>query len=347
MPIEPELAAKIRAMPKIELHRHLEGSVRLNTLVEIAKEHGIEMPEYTVEDLRPFVQMMPHEPRNMQHFLGKFDTLRQFYRSTEVIKRIAREAVIDAAHDQIRYMELRFTPKALSNITHLSFETIVALVTDEAKAAATECEIEVSLIVSVNRHESLEIAEKALDAAINYKDKGVVGFDLAGREAGFPAYPFRQIFKRAKKAGLFVTVHAGEWDGANSVWDAIGNLNADRIGHGIRAYEDPGIVRTLAEREITLEVCPSSNVDTGAVKTLETHPLPLLMRDDLRTTINTDDPLIFNISLSDEMIRAVNCLNLSLDDLKQSILCAAKSAFLPSSERDRLASRFHQWLAAV
>lgn len=335
----------VRALPKIELHRHLEGSVRLSTLVEIAQQYGIEMPEYDIETLRPFVQMMPGEPKTWQNFLAKFPTLRQFYRSPEIIRRIAREAVIDAALDNVKYLELRFTPKALCSVSQCDMYEVVGWVCETALQTAAEYNIEVGLIASMNRHENVEIGKLVLQAALDHRENGIVGLDLAGQEAGYSAIPFRPIFRRAKGEGLGVTVHAGEWEGAQNVWDAVGNLSADRVGHGIRALEDPGIVNILIERGIVLEVCPSSNVDSGVVAGLENHPLPKLFQQGILTTINTDDPLVSNIALTDEMVRAVEHMAFTLDDLKQHILRSAQAAFLPEDRKQALVEKFQNWLA--
>src|SRR5690606_4063243 len=150
--------------------------------------------------------------------------------------------------------------------------SVIEWVCDAAKEAAAEYDIEVGLIVSMNRHESVQFGEQVLEAALYNLDKGVVGIDLAGIELGYPATMFRNIFMEARDAGLGVTIHAGEWDGAQSVWDAVGNLGCHRIGHGIRCLEDPGIMSILAERGTILEVCPSSNVDSGVVDSLGMHP---------------------------------------------------------------------------
>jgi len=320
--------------------------MRLETLVDIAQRYGIEMPEYEVETLRPFVQVMPDEPHSMQHFLGKFAMLRQFYRSADVIERITREIVEDAAEDNVRYMELRFTPKALCNISHCSVPTVVEMVCQTARETAEEHNLEVRLIASMNRHESVKFGERVLRAAVDHKDDGIVGLDLAGIEE-MSALPFREIFRDAKAEGLGITIHAGEWAGASSVWDAVGMLKADRIGHGVRVLEDSAITNVLLEREIVLEVCPSSNVLSGIVPSLSDHPLPDLIKRQLDVTINTDDPIICNINLTDEIYNAVKYMNLSLDDIKRSILRAAKASFLPDSERDALVSQFQTWLAEV
>jgi adenosine deaminase len=342
--VDSRLLATARALPKIELHRHLEGSVRLTTLLDIAREYGIEMPDDDIETLRPFVQVMPGEERSSKHFLSKFAMLRQFFRSNEVVARITREAVEDAAADNVQYMELRFTPMALSNISHTPLDEMVSLVTDTAFETAARCGIQVRLIVNMNRHEPVAIGEKVAQAAVDYRHKGVVAVDLGGNEADFPGTPFRSVFRDARKAGLGVTIHAGEWNGAGSVWDAVGNIGATRVGHGIRALEDPGIVNILVEREVVLEVCPSSNYLSGIVASLDTHPLSVMNQQHLLTTLNTDDPSICNVSLSEEIALAMEHAGLTLDDVKAAILRAARSVFLPAVERDALVRQFQSQL---
>lgn len=335
-----DLYNTMRAMPKIELHRHLEGSVRLSTLVDVAREFGIEMPEYEAETLRPFVQMMPDEPRTWQNFLGKFRTLRQFYLSPAVIRRITAEAVIDAAQDNIKYMELRFTPKALCNITRSSFGDMVRLVCEAGTKAARDRDIDVRFIISMNRHEEVEIGQQVTQAAIDNMGVGVVGLDLAGVEAGNPAAPFADIMQRGRSAGLRVTLHAGEWDGPHSIWEAVSFVGTDRIGHGIRAVEDAGVVEVLRTRQIPLEVCPSSNVDSGVVPDFASHQLPLLWDAGVKVTLNTDDPLVSGITLTDELVRVVENLPLTVDDVKRMMLNASEAAFLPDVERRVLVRRF-------
>ncbi|MFW5708930.1 MAG: adenosine deaminase [Chloroflexota bacterium] len=339
-----ELQQSIRALPKIELHRHLEGSVRLSTLVDIARKYGITMAEYEVDALRPLVQVMPDEPRTWQNFLAKFQTLRQFYLSADVIKRIAYESVVDAADDNVRYMELRFTPKALCAITKSAISDVVRWVCEAVQEATREHDIMVRLIVSMNRHESVQIGEMATRAAIDYMHMGVVGLDLAGIEAGYRAAPFRDIFRLGRDAGLRITLHAGEWAGPESVWDAIGNVGTDRIGHGIRSIEDSGVISVLKEREITLEVCPSSNVDSGVVADLGAHQLSALDAAGVMVTINTDDPMVSGITLSDELERVVRDLSMTIDDVKRLTMNAARAVFLPDSERQALVERFNRML---
>jgi adenosine deaminase len=329
----------IQHLPKVDLHRHLEGSVRLATLVEIARDYEIEMPDYDVELLRPFVQMMPNEVHNAQHFLAKFQTIRQFFRSEAVIRRVTREAIEDAAADQVLYLELRFTPRALTNILQCSYEEVIQWVCEAAQAAAAACGIMVRLIVSMNRHESVQIGAAVVDAALDFRQQGVAAIDLAGNEQEFPAAPFESIFAKAKAAGLGVTIHAGEWAGPENIVEALERLGADRIGHGVRLAEDLQLLEHLVRMRTVLEVCPTSNVHSGVVQDWQQHPLPQLWRAGVHTTINTDDPLVSNVTLSDEMLTAVGVMGLSMDALAGMTRAALDAAFLTASEKELLAAR--------
>ncbi len=337
----------MQALPKVELHRHLEGSIRLSTLVEVAQEYGIEMPEYDIELLRPFVQMMPTEAHNSQHFLAKFMTIRQFFLSEAVIRRMTHEVVEDAALDNVKYFELRFTPRALSNILNCSFEDVLEWVCSEAAATGAQYQIQVRLIVSVNRHESFEIAERTLDAVLAYQSPYIVAFDLAGNEKDYAAEPFRPLFERAKNAGLGVTIHAGEWGSADNIRSAVSALMADRIGHGVRAIEDLHLCDWLMERGTVLEVCPTSNVHSGAVEHWSQHPLGQLYRYGINTTINTDDPLVSDITLTDELVHAIEFMSFSTDDIKRLMVNAAQAAFLAPIERNNLVSQFSSALGVI
>jgi len=328
----------IHALPKVELHRHLEGALRLSTLAEIAQQYAVPVPQ-TVEALRPLVQIMPGDPRTANGFLSKFRVLRQFFRSEAVIRRISREAVADAAADNVVYMELRFTPQALSNLLNVDFATVVAWVCDSVSEASADYNVTARLIVSMNRHESVEIGHRVLEAALTRLGGGVVAIDLAGAEANYAGWPFRSVFQRARAEGLGVTVHAGEWAGPASVQEAVTVLDAERIGHGVRALEDPLVIDLLVAHGATLEVCPSSNVDSGVYPTLEAHPLPDLIDAGVRVTLNTDDPLVSNITLTDELTRALVSLNLALADLRAITFHAARAAFLTEDEKTALLAR--------
>lgn len=343
--LRENLQQVVSLMPKVELHRHLEGALRLSTLVEIGQQHGMEVAN--VDALRPFVQMMPDEPRNPSRFLSKFYTLRQFYRTAEVVQRLVSEVIEDAAADHIHYLELRFTPRALCSMMNCSLVDIVELVCQAGNAAAARCGIEVRYIVSMNRHETIATGERTLEAALANRAQGVVALDLAGDEANYPAAPFRDIFQQARREGLFVTVHAGEWAGAQSVRDALDVLGAHRIGHGLNAVQDERLVDELIERGIALELCPTSNVLSGIVAALPQHPVHDLTVRGVTTTLNTDDPLVCNVTLSQEMLLTAQAFNLSLDDLKRYMLRAARHAFLPIDERQRLVDTLQALYATI
>ncbi len=225
------------------------------------------------------MQVQKSEPSTYQNFLAKFSTLRLFYRSPEVIYRVTREAVEDAAKDNIRYLELRFTPAALSRAERFQLGDVMDWVCESTQKAAHEFGLRVGLIVSVNRHESVELAEQVARLAVARRERGLVGLDLAGNEAEFPARPFAGIFREAQQSGLKLTIHAGEWGGAANVRDAFEIFNADRIGHGVRVVEDASIMALARERGAAFEVCVTSNYQTGVTPASTKHPLMKMLQE--------------------------------------------------------------------
>ncbi|MCZ2127649.1 MAG: adenosine deaminase [Anaerolineales bacterium] len=330
-------------LPKVELHRHLEGSLRLSTMLDIARKHGVTVPA-SLFSLSGLVQVQEKDPLTFSNFLEKFKTLRLFYRTPEVIHRITREAVEDAAKDNVRYLELRFTPVALSRAEGFPLHDVMHWVDSSAREAAKEFGIKVGLIASVNRHESPELAEQVAWLTAERRDDFLVGLDLAGNEAEFSSRPFHEIFQEAKRAGVYITAHAGEWGAAANVRDAIENLGAERIGHGVRVLEDDSIVELAKERGAVFEVCVTSNFQSGVVKQIESHPLPRMIERGLKVTVNTDDPSISRIALSDEFQIAHEKLNVPLETLKQSVLTAAQAAFLSESDKADLVKRLKKEL---
>jgi adenosine deaminase len=339
--VDQELYDQLKALPKIELHRHLEGSLRLSTLVDIAREFGLNLPiaGYRIDDLRPLVQITEEDQPDPVVFLSKFHTLRYFYQSPEVIDRIAYEAVADAAAENIIYMELRFTPIALARGMDFPLPDVANWVVSAVRRAEHDFGIDVRLIVSMNRHESVELGEQFVDIAVRLMDRGVVGVDLAGAEDQYPATPFAPVFRKAREAGLAVTIHAGEWAGPENVLEAIDLLGASRIGHGVNVIQDSKIVQKAREERIAFEVCLTSNYQSGVIHSLSHHPLRDMYQVGLLTTINTDDPSVSAINLTDEYIMATHHLGFTLDDLRQHIVNAAESAFLPEDEREKLIER--------
>ena len=334
-----------QAVPKVELHRHLEGSLRLNTLSELSRSHGLGLPG--TDRLRTMVQVNEEEPYTFQNFLSKFQTLRLFYRSPEIIGRIVREAVADAAADNVRHIEIRFSPVALSRAEGYSFGEVMDWVIEGACQAEKDFGISVSLIVSVNRHESPQLADQVIGLAASRRAGGIVGIDLAGNEPHFSALPFAGIFQDAKKEGMRICVHAGEWGGAENVAEAIKFLGAERIGHGIRVLDDPQTVELARENGTYFEVCVTSNYQSGAVNALGAHPLPRLLAAGLNVTLNTDDPSISRITLSDEYRLVCEEMGISRQTLQELVLAAARGSFLPGAKRWRLEQSLQREFASV
>lgn len=329
-----------RSIPKVDLHRHLEGSLRVKTLEEIAAQYQMVYPN---QRLGALVQIRAGEALTPTNFLAKFKVLRQFYRSPEIIDRLAREAVEDAARDGVVHLEMRFTPAALAQVQGFALAQVMDWVAYSVQEASKKYGITVRLIASVNRHEPLSKAEEVARLAAERIDRGIVGLDLAGDEAAFPARPFAGLFREARESGLYITVHAGEWGGAENVREAIEVLGSDRIGHGVRVMEDPAAVQVAVERQIAFDVCLTSNVQSGVVSSPAAHPLPRMLDSGLSVTLNTDDPSISGITLSEEYILAQEEIGLARHQLERCILTGARSAFLPPVEiavlQDRVQSQ--------
>jgi len=327
----------LRQMPKVDLHRHLEGSLRLSTLTQLAQEYQIILPAYHTEELRPFVQII-NDPPGYRNFLDKFLILRRFYKSPEAIFRLTEEAIADAAADNVCYLELRFSPQALATPNGFALDSVTDWVIAATHKAAAVHDIQVGLIVTLLRHEELATAARVAHIALDRRDKGIVALDLAGDEYHFPPEPFAGIFRDARQEGLGITIHAGEWVGPASVRGAVEALGAERLGHGVRVIEDPSTLALVRERNITLEVCLTSNIQTGVVSDIEHHPLPRLMAAGLRTTINTDDPSVSDIELTKEYEIAIEKLGLDYATLCQQIIRGAEAAFLPPPQKAALVS---------
>jgi adenosine deaminase len=324
-----------RSIPKVDLHRHLEGSLRFSTLRELARSEAMELPP--TAELRSMVQIQAGEPLTFENFLSKFSTLRLFYRSPEIITRITREAIADAAADHVLYLELRFTPVALSKAQGFSLAQVMDWVIEGARQAQAEHSITTRLIASINRHENPALAAQVSYLAAERLNEGIVGLDLAGNEADFPAEPFVEIFKTAKRNGLYLTVHAGEWGSGDNIAQAISRFEADRIGHGIRILESPAAFDLARQENTPLEVCITSNYQSGAVSPTESHPVTRMAELGLNVTLHSDDPGISQITLADEYRLVCEGYKWSLNSLQNRVIAAANAAFLPQPEKENLA----------
>ena len=336
---EMDLRAILQSMPKIDLHRHLEGSLRLETLTSIALEHGVDLPSYDLEKLRPYVQVTEDYQPDFHRFLEKFRLLRRFYKTEQAIDRIAYEAVADAAADNLKYLELRFNPVALAREKGFRYSDVMDWVWGAASRAQAELDIVVRLIVSLTRQEP-ESAEEVVQAAVQRRDRGIVALDLSGDEVSYPIQPFISLFDHARANGLGLIVHAGEAGGPENVREAIELIGPERIGHGVRCIANWDVVRLVRDRGVTLEMCPTSNYQTGVMRLMGHHPLPDFYRLGIKVTLNTDDPSISDTTLSDEYYLAIAGMGLEMADLKTMIMTAVRATFLPPNEKAALEARF-------
>jgi adenosine deaminase len=321
--------------PLVELHRHLDGNVRIETVLDLARRHGLELPAWTVEGLRPHVQITEREP-SLVHFIAKFALLRRVMADYDAVRRIVRENLEDAAQGGIDYIELRFSPYFMGEEHGLDTFGVVDAVCDALEEARGKIPVRAKLIGIISRHYGPETGRIELAAAIRGRERGVVALDLAGDEANFPGELFVRHFQEAREAGLRTIAHAGEAAGAASVRQAVLELGVERIGHGIRAVEDPAVLDLLAERRVPLEVCPTSNLHTSTVPDYRSHPLPALLRRGIACTLNTDDPSISGIDLAHEYRVAAEELGLSPAEIRRMQETALEAAFLTPAERAEL-----------
>src|SRR5436309_8515510 len=323
------------ALPLIDLHRHLDGSVRLETILDLGRRHGIELPAWDVEGLRPHVQVAEPEPGVMA-FIARFRWMTAGLVDLEACRRVAYESVADARQEGIDYVELRFSPWFMAETHGLDPAGVVEAVLDGVSAGARDFGLPTGAIGILSRTYGPEIARRELEALLRHRGR-IVGLDLAGDEAGQPADLFVDHFRRARDSGSRVTVHAGEAAGPESVWKALRELGAVRIGHAVRASEDPALLDYMLERGIGIEANLTSNVQTRTVPGYGSHPLRRWLERRLLATINTDDPGISGIDLPHEYRVAAPAAGLAPEQVRPAQRNALEVAFLSREERDALA----------
>jgi adenosine deaminase len=325
------------SLPLIDLHRHIDGSVRLETILDLGKRHGVKLPGTTVEQLRPHVHVIERQPGVMA-FIGKMLWMTAVLGDADACRRIARENVEDAKQEGIDYIELRFSPWFMAEPHRLDPARVTAAVVEGAKEGAEATGVKVKLIGILSRTYGVEIAAKELAALLTQREH-IIALDLAGDEAKFPPDLFIEHFREGRDVGWRVTVHAGESAGPESVWNAIRLLGAERIGHGVRAMEDPALVDFLREKKIGIEANLTSNVQTSTVSDLASHPLGLMLDCGLLASINTDDPGVSAIDLPHEFEVAAPAAGLSRKQIRQAQVNALETAFLSQEEKDSLKKR--------
>ena len=326
------LYRKMKKFPKVDLHRHLEGSIRVETLLDIAVKEKVELPTYDLEKLRRLVQVYD-DPPDFFNFLNKFNLLRGFYPNRESIERIAYEAIEDAAQDNVKYLELRYSPTHFSSMQRFPEEKVIQWIQGAIDQAMKDYEIIVIPVLTISRNYGVKLAEHTVNLAVNYAHEFFFGLDLAGDELNFSPHPMAHLFERAKKAGMGLTLHAGEVNGPENVIEAVEIFGCNRIGHGIQAVKSEYAMKMLAEKQILLEICPTSNLHTGAVSSLASHPLKRFYDQGIPVSLNTDDPIVSNITLTDEYVNAITKMGVTEEDLKKFNLTALEHSFHPDKKK--------------
>lgn len=331
----PVTEALIRALPKTDLHCHLDGSMRLSTILELARQQGVRLPAEDEAGLARAIHM-GELCGSLEEYLVAFDVTLSVLQTADAIERAAYELAIDAWNEGVRYIEVRYSP-ILHQRQGLKLTQIVDAVLDGLRAAKREVGIESGVIICGIRNMDPQLSLRLAELAVAYKNHGVRGFDLAGAENEYPAKKHRAAFALVLENNVNCTCHAGEAYGPQSIAQAIHTCGAHRIGHGVRLREDGDLLNYVNDHRLPLECCPSSNVQTGAVKSLEEHPLKFYLDYGLRVTVNTDNRLITDTTVTRELLLAHQRCGLSLDDLITCVINGWKSAFLPfRAKQDRL-----------
>ncbi|ORW33755.1 adenosine deaminase [Mycobacterium paraense] len=337
---------QIKKAPKALLHDHLDGGLRPSTVIDIAAETGYDgLPATDVDELAKWFRTRSHSG-SLERYLEPFSHTVAVMQTPDALYRVAYECVEDLAADAVVYAEVRFAPE-LHIDRGLSFDEIVDAVLQGFTAGETACAaagrpIKVRLLVTAMRHAA--VSREIAELAIRFRDKGVVGFDIAGAEAGNPPTRHLDAFEYMRDHNARFTIHAGEAFGLPSIHEAIAFCGADRLGHGVRIVDDIEVLEgggvrlgqqasILRDKRIPLELCPSSNVQTGAVKSIAEHPFDLLARTRFRVTVNTDNRLMSDTTMSLEMYRLVEAFGYGWSDLERFTINAMKSAFIPFDER--------------
>jgi adenosine deaminase len=340
-PITSEL---IRRLPKAELHCHLDGSLRSETLLELAREYKQPIPRDDADALREFMRV--DDAQSLEDYLAKFDVTLAVLQTAEALERAAYELAIDAGRDGVRYIEVRFAP-VLNIRGGLSLGEAVEAPLRGLDRAARDGGAVGRVIICGLRHLSPDVSLELARLAVAYSSRGVVGFDLAGGELGNPASPHAAAFEFAQAHDLACTCHAGEGADASSVREAIHRCGAHRIGHATRLIEDESLTQYVNDHRIPLEICLTSNVQTRAVVSYEAHPLRRYFDRGLNVVLNTDNRLMSGTTLTDEYLHAARSLDFTFDELTRVARNGFESAFLPWEERSKLLADFDAELARL
>lgn len=334
----------LHRLPKAELHCHLDGSLRPETLLDLGREFDRPMPAPDAESLREY--MTVDDARNLEDYLERFAITLSVMQTEPALERIAYELAEDAARDGVRYIEVRYAP-VLNVREGLSLEQAVEAPLRGLARAEAEHGIKGRVIVTAIRDMAPSVSQELAELAVAYRHRGVVGFDLAGGEAGNPAKAHRSAFEYARCHDLACTCHAGEGDGADSVRQAVHVCGAHRIGHATRLIEDTSLTDYCNDHRIALEICLTSNVQTRAADSYASHPFREYYDRGLNVVLNTDNRLMSGVTLTDEYVHAAEALDFGFDELARVALNGFESCFLPYEERMQLVAEAQREITAL
>jgi len=323
----------LERLPKTDLHVHLDGSVRPETLVELAKEYGKELPTYDPEELADYMHVK--DARDLVDYLSRFDVTLSVMQTPESLERIAYELAEDAARENVVYMEVRYSP-ILHTREGMPLTEVVDAPLRGLARAREDFGIRTALIICGIRNMSPETSRDLADLTVAYKNRGVVAFDLAGAEYNYPAKKHKDAFYTVINANMAATIHAGEAYGPESIHQALHYCKANRIGHGTRLFEDPDLMQYVNDFRIPLEINLTSNVQTKAVPSFEAHPLRLYYDEGLVVTLNTDNRLMSATTVTEEYWRAHQYLGFTWDELCDIAVMGFESAFMHYQEKVEL-----------
>jgi adenosine deaminase len=341
MPVTRDM---LHRLPKTDLHVHLDGSLRPDTMLELADAAGVTLPATDADALAEYMHVS--EGGDLVDYLARFNITLDLMQSADAIERIAYELAEDSASENIRYTEVRFCP-VLSTRNGLTSADVVEATLRGLRRAEADHEITTAVIVCGLRNLPVQTSIELAELAVAFRDRGVVAFDIAGAEHGHPPIEHQRAFQIAADANMGVTIHAGEAFGPASIHQAVHYCGARRIGHGTRLWEDPDLLAFVNDYRIPIEVCLTSNVQTRATPTLEEHPLRIFYDQGLVVSLNTDNRLMSATTMTDEFLIAHQALGFSWDQLCELTIMGFQSAFLPYKDKAALVAAVEAEIAAV
>ena len=324
----------LKRLPKVELHCHLDGSLRVPTILDLAKKDKVTLPTSSSEKLSKLL-VIGKTRGSLEEYIKRFDITLSVMQTPQALSRTAYELIEDVAKENVRYIEIRYSP-ILHTGKGMTMGESVEAVREGLKRGQKDYGVKSGIIVCGIRNISAAASLKLADLTVRYKNKGVVGFDLAGAEENFPAKDHQEAFYMILNNNINATIHAGEAYGPSSIHQAIHHCGAHRIGHGTRLKENKDLMNYVNDHRITLEVCLTSNWQTRSIRSLKYHPLKYYYDQGIRVTINTDNRLMSGTTLTKEFLLAHKLFGFKLHDFREMIIMAMKSVFIPYSERKQM-----------